>query len=239
MPLWKVSLKDPLSREKILCSGKIEADTEYGAKRNYFNSLYKEIPTLAQTPFSAILPHMTTRKLETAKPKTSEFPPENFFIQIKAKYGETLIEEELENSPYLPKLIKFVTEESLRIERIPKECPICGNPGEKLVIHHWNSSKEKNKNKAIINGYYRRMCISCNSSLGILFKNPYPLPWKLQYKKLLGYSKKFPKTYQNMKEEGEWSLLLEEEWNRVKYIWDTTPRRMLISYLSNQTEEEI
>ncbi len=243
MPFWEVTLKDPLDTNKIICSGKVEADTEYGAKRAYFDSLYKKSPNLAQTPFSAVLPHMTTRKLETSKPKTSEFPPEHFFNQIREQHREIPIEEELENSSLLPNLILFVTKESLEIGRIPKECPICSNPKEELVIHLWNSNNirqsSKNNYGPIIGGYYRRICEPCNSSLKGIFKDSFPLPWKLQLKKLFELFKESPQTYRNTKwEEGSWSLLSEEEWNRVKYIWDTTPRIMLLTYLSDPTKRK-
>jgi len=243
MPFWEVTLKDPLYKNRKLCSGEVEADTEYGAKRAYFDSLYKKIPTLSQTPFSAVLPFLTTRKQETSKPRTSEFPPENFFSEIRAKHKETSIEEELENSYYLPRIVRFVIEESLETGRIPKECPICGNPKEKLITHHWNpngtnTQKEKEIAASLTNGYYRRMCDSCNSSLGLIFKSNYPPPWKTQYEKLLEYFKQYPETYQNVKEEGWWSLLSEEEWNRIKYIWNTTPRKILKGYLDRPTKRK-
>lgn len=237
MPKWTVTLRDPLykkGRLRDLYTDVIEADTEYGAKKAFFDNLLTSHPEVPKAPFSTVLPHIRIKKVESLKPKASEFPPENFFRVLKRKLKGTSVEEELETSSLLPKLVNLITEESLEKGTIPQECPICRRPTKTLYIHHWNGDKSS----SLMRGYYRRMCSSCNSSLGQVFKGTYPPIWKLQYEGLLLYFKKFPKTYSNAKEEGWWSLLNEKEWNRIKAIWDNTPRKILYKGLESPTNRK-
>lgn len=242
MSKWKVSLKDPLytgrTYSKELYSEIIEADTEYGAKKAFYDSLLSNHPEVPKTPFSAILPHLKLQKINSKKPKFSEFPPDKFFEAIRNNLRQTPIEEELENSRYLCHLITFITEEGLTSGYIPKECPICRRPIKVLEIHHWNAKKDignsyKYRNFSIMKGFYRRMCKSCNVNLGGIFKKKYPIKWKNQWEKLMEYFQYYPKTYTLPLEEGWWSLLSEKEWNRLKYIWDHTPKLLLQKSFTN------
>ena len=235
MPKWTVILRDPLYTQSTAASELykevIEADTEYGAKKAFFDSLLTNHPEVPKAPFFTILPYLKIKKMESQKPKLSEFPPENFFTAVRS-LKKTSIKEELENSRYLIPLITFIIEESLELNRIPKKCPICRRPTNKLELHHWNGQESPghpslSKNFSIMHGLYRRLCPSCNVSLGQVFKGSYPIDWKDQLSELEIYFQRFPKTYTLPLKEEEWSLLTEEEWNRLKDIWDHVPRRIL------------
>jgi len=99
---------------------------------------------------------------------------------------------------------------------IPMVCPICKRQlfhFEGLVYHHWGDSKLN----AIRLGGYRRMCRSCNSALGRIFKGNYPADWGEQYKALCDEIRKYPIQYSSFDgEEGNWSRISGEELEKVR-----------------------
>lgn len=100
-----------------------------------------------------------------------------------------------------------ITARALKIGIIPRMCPICKNPTRRLAVHHWGG------NGIEVGERYRRICLSCNFQLGILFKGEYPDLWAEQYQNLSeGVFKAFPKNYPFFDgREGEWSRITEEE----------------------------
>jgi len=95
---------------------------------------------------------------------------------------------------------------------IPKVCSICKNTVSRLVIHHWGGSKLE----AIKKRLYRRMCDSCNATLGRIFRGRYP-SWSEQYSVLCSEIKRYRRQYPNFDGiEGEWSIITEKEIDRCK-----------------------
>ena len=226
MDSWEVLLKDPTSKRTIH-KAEIEASTEYGAKKEFFQLIIKTNPKLSPTPFSAVLPHIKVKKLINGytKTPTSEFSLENFLTDVKKTYKTKDPLEDLRGSSYLPDLVKYITEEGIQTGKIPNKCPICRRPTESLWIHHWTN---ETISEVLVTGKYKRMCPSCNSSLGTIFKGNYPLKWENQLKKLLQYFKTLPKTYKNIQEKEEpWAHLSNKEWDLIIKIWENTPPRIL------------
>lgn len=94
---------------------------------------------------------------------------------------------------------------------IPKECPVCHRSTDRLVLHHWLG---KNISEALLVDCCRRICPSCNSLLGVLFKDGCYPTWEEQIRKL-GYE---------VAREGWWSRVAEEEgrvfWNSARKVID-------------------
>lgn len=116
-------------------------------------------------------------------------------------------------------MVRQVTEVGLESGQIPSRCPICKNPCDRLVIHHWgNGDSHAEKVEAILSGNYRRMCLSCNASLGQVFKGCYP-NWEEQFTGLGKYFKDFPVTYKDFDgREDWWGLLSADEWEEITDI---------------------
>lgn len=110
-----------------------------------------------------------------------------------------------------------ITTKALEKGIIPRICPICKNPTEKLAVHHWGDEAYDVGDK------YRRVCESCNAQLGILFKGEYPDTWEKQYKvlveKILAV---YPVSYPFCDGiEGDWSRITEQEVELVLKEGDT------------------
>jgi len=112
----------------------------------------------------------------------------------------------------------FITGFSFSHGIIPLECSICGEPlggPRNLVFHHWLGSYKW----ALDNSYYRRICSSCNSLLGRLFKGIYPPRWEDQFAELSRYMGNRRKVYANFKgKEGWWSLITPREVREVRKL---------------------
>ena len=108
---------------------------------------------------------------------------------------------------------QVLTKSGIEEGTIPSICPVCKNPTDRLVIHHWWGERRY----VIEDGDYRRICPSCNAILGVIYKGNYPIRWEEQFAALGKYFEKFPGFYSNFDGvEGDWSLLTETEVELIK-----------------------
>lgn len=102
---------------------------------------------------------------------------------------------------------------------VPRVCPICKNKLEEsylllprrdtLGIHHWGGDDLW---ESVRKGKYRRMCSSCNSTLGGFFKGKYPSSWDEQYEALTTIIPGWIPFHPSFDgKEGWWSLI---DWDR-------------------------
>lgn len=113
-----------------------------------------------------------------------------------------------------------VVKESLLKGFTPKVCPICRNPVDRLVLHHWTSDGGVGgKVRDILAGDYRRMCDACNHYLGSVYGGwGYP-GWEEQFAKLKVRFSGLKEFYPNFDGvEGWWSRLTIREWKRIEEI---------------------
>jgi len=99
----------------------------------------------------------------------------------------------------LPKFVKDLTDYSICVGLVPRKCPVCGTSALVLVAHHWKGPH----GNAIQLGEYRRVCLSCNKQLGVIFGTVYP-SWRAQLKGLRSYYEELRVT---LPQEGWWSRI--------------------------------
>lgn len=104
-----------------------------------------------------------------------------------------------------------VAMKSWQLGLIPRQCPVCKNPVDKLVLHHWGSLEIDFEGKR-----YRRICSSCNVQLEHIFHGNYP-SWDEQFGALTdlieGYLRLYYSDFDGV--EGWWSLITRWEFEGV------------------------
>jgi len=121
--------------------------------------------------------------------------------------------------------IGWITQMSLQRGVIPGMCPICGIPVEKLVVHHWE--KEDG---------YRRMCASCNSLLGVIYRGVYPESWDEQFEALSKALMEYPVPSFDGRE-ASWSVLVPEELEILQGIEASGMSRFIVDF--REVEKEL
>ena len=109
----------------------------------------------------------------------------------------------------------------VKVGIVPKVCPLCLNPTEYFELHHWRIRYLETA--FFQQGYYRRMCPSCNR---VLVWCGFRKPWEEQWRFLCKYytrNKKRRLEYPNFDGvERGWSRFLpieEKLYRKVLEVW--------------------